>query len=171
VHDPAHFPSDHPGSAPLHRASVWRALSRALHGLCPACGLSPVFLHRFQSERRCDACGWLFERGDGHWIGGSEINMIVTFWTACPLFIAASLTLGFSWGILVLAGAFTVAFSLAIHRPSRCLFIAIDHLFDPRPDPSDDGGDGPGGPATRPGVPPPQRRVPGDGGHTSRAPF
>jgi uncharacterized protein (DUF983 family) len=141
---------------------------RALRGKCPACGLSPVFLARFRSERRCDACGWFFERGEGHWIGGSEINMIATFWTACPLFIGANVAFGFSWISLVLAGAFTVAFSLAIYRPSRCLFIAFDYLVDPRYDPSDGGPGGDPDHPDHPGVPPLGTRAPEGGNFASR---
>jgi len=147
---------------PPIRVSVWRALSRALHGTCPACGLAPVFRHRFRSERRCDACGWWFERGAGHWIGGSEINMIATYWAACITFISASAFFGFSWVLLVLAGAFTIAFSLAIHRPSRCLFIACDYLVDPLYDPTDGDDEGPEDPPPGPGVPPLRTTIPDD---------
>jgi uncharacterized protein (DUF983 family) len=159
-------------ASPSPRVSVLRALSRALHGRCPACGLSRVFIDRFRSERRCDACGWWFERGEGHWIGGSEINMIATFWTACPLFIAVNLAFGLSWLSMVLAGAFTVGFSLAIYQPSRCLFIAFDYLVDPRYDPRDGGGDGgddgPGGPDSGPRIPPLGTRAPEGGNFASR---
>jgi len=167
------LPADPPPPEPSHRVSGWRAFVRALRGLCPARGLSKVFVHRFRSERRCDACGWVFERCEGHWVGGSEINMIVTFWTACPLFIAISLTFGLGWITLVFAGAFTVAFSLAIHRPSRCLFIALDHLVDPRLDPSEGGGDrrsAPLDPPDRPDLPLRLARTPDDGSRASRSP-
>jgi len=149
-------------AAPSDRVSAWRALSRALRGVCPACGLTRVFLHRFRSERRCDACGWWYERGPGHWIGGSEINMIVTYWTTCLIFITANLIVGFSWISLVLAGGFTIAFSVAIYRPSRGLFIALDYLVDPHYDPTEGEDDAPGNPHAGPGVPPLPTRAPRD---------
>ncbi len=124
--------------SPPHRAPVRRALGRALRGRCPACGLGHVFEHGFVRATRCDTCGWLFERGRGHWIGGSEINMIVTYWAACLTFVTITLVWGSSAFTLAAAGAFTVGFSLLIHRPCRCLFVALDHLIDPAPDPSED---------------------------------
>ena len=135
-----------------------------MRGTCPACGLGRVFHHGFRSEKHCDACGWFFERGPGHWVGGSEINMVITFWASCITFISLNSLVGFSWVSLVLAAAFTITFSLLIYRPSRCVFFAFDYLIDPRIDashgdegrggePAPDAPAGPPAPPVRPGVP------------------
>jgi len=149
-------------SHPPVRAPASQALLRALRGTCPACGLGRVFHTGFVSEKRCDACGWWFERGPGHWVGGSEVNMLLTYWAACITFITLNVVVGFSWVSLVLAGAFTIGFSLLIYRVSRCLFFALDYLIDPQLDASHgeaDGDDGasppeaPLAPTLTPGAP------------------
>jgi hypothetical protein len=100
-----------------------------------------VFIAGFRHRQRCPDCGWLFERGPGHWIGGSEINMFVTFWVASSVFLAINWFVGFSWISLVLAAAFTTGFALLIHRPCRSLYFAFDYLIDPEIDASHGGGD------------------------------
>lgn len=140
------------------------ALTRALRERCPECGEGRVFRsHPFQNEDDCDECGWAFERGPGHWLGGSEINMLLTF----PLGIAVSLPLvlmtsGSAWS-LALGAVLTVTLSLLTYRRSRCLFFALDHLLDPVPDRSSGGppprdGEEPDGNEPGPG-PRPDRRA------------
>lgn len=158
--------------SPSDRAATARVLRRALRGTCPACGLGEIFVRGYHNRNRCDACGWYFERGPGHWIGGSEINMFVTFWVASSLFLVLNWLVGFSWVSLVLAAAFTTGFALAIHRPCRSLFFALDYLIDPRLDAShgEGGDDGHDGPDVPPAPPPPglHGRVPGGGDRAGR---
>lgn len=120
--------------------------------------------HPFQNEDFCDQCGWAFERGPGHWLGGTEINMLITF--PAGLLISLPLVLltgGAAWA-LALGAVATVAVSLVTYRRSRCLFFAIDHLLDPVPDastggPPPGGGGGAGGDEPPP-TPRPDQRVP-----------
>ena len=125
-----------PPPSPPDRAATSLVLRRALRELCPACGLGKIFISGYANHDRCDACGWYFERGPGHWIGGSEINMFVTFWVASSLFMALTWWVGFSWVTLVLAAVFTTGFALAIHRRCRSLYFAFDYLVDPTIDAS-----------------------------------
>jgi uncharacterized protein (DUF983 family) len=130
-----------------------------MRGACPACGLGSIWIAGFRSRHRCDACGWFFERGPGHWIGGSEINMFVTFWVASSVFLVLNWFVGFSWVSLVLAAAFTTGFAFLIHRPCRSVYFALDYIIDPTIDLShgegegdDDGGGDPPPPPLPPGL-------------------
>lgn len=157
--------------------AVARVLLRAVRERCPACGQGRVFATWIARNDVCPACGWRLERCEGHWIGGSEVTMFVTYPVAMLPFLAWGLAFGVTpW--TALAGAlFTIPVTLAVHRRSRCLFYAVDYLLDPAPDDPPDAGsderllrDAPGGPPPpppayravaflpRPGRPP----VPGD---------
>lgn len=97
---------------------------------------------RFQNEADCDRCGWRLERGPGHWLGGTEVNMLLTFTTA--LVVAGPLVYWFGFGVPVVIAAtvVTLGASLGLYRRTRCLFFALDHLIDPVPDGADGGGPG-----------------------------
>src|SRR5262245_43418781 len=101
---------------PSARATPARILSRGLRGRCPACGVGFVFLRGLASERRCLQCGWRLERGPGHWVGGSEINMLVTFVTAVSVGIPVVLVSDSSPAALAAAVVLTAALSLALYR-------------------------------------------------------
>ena len=115
--------------------SVRRVLARALRERCPACGEGQVFLtHRFRGERDCSVCGWRLERCEGHWIGGTEVNMLLTFPAGVITLGAFGYFFGWSLWTPVFGALFTIPFSLAVFRRSRCLFYAVDYLFDPTRD-------------------------------------
>ncbi|MCG3134121.1 MAG: hypothetical protein HMLKMBBP_01407 [Planctomycetes bacterium] len=155
------------------------ALSRALRGACPACGGSRVFpggdapppgasaasrawlrlAAAFRHASACPACGWKFDRGPGHWVGGNEINLLVTYPVSVAAFAAPAVAIGPSFWTAAVGGVVALLLGFAVHRPSRCLFFAMDYLVDP-----DDAS--PSGP---PGgfdsdAPPPRRDPPPPGG-------
>ena len=134
------------------RPPVGVVLLRALRVRCPACGRGKVFLRGLESERRCGVCSWRLERGPGHWVGGSEINMLVTF-PAGGVVVGAAVLIGGMGPVSVVAvAAATVAVSLLFYRRSRSLFLALDYLVDPTPDPATGTG---GETLLRDGDPPP----------------
>lgn len=126
--------------------TVRSALVRALRGRCPRCGIGPVFLRGFRSATACRSCAWPLERGPGHWVGGSEIHMLVTFPAGIAMFGVLALVFGVTPWTLAVGAVATLAFSLGFLRPSRCLFFAIDYLIDPMADggsvTADDRGEG-----------------------------
>lgn len=143
-------------------------LRRALRGRCPSCGVGPVFDGRWTNVRRCAGCGWAFERGPGHWVGGNEVNLLVTFPVSVAALAVPAVALGPSWWTAAAGGLLALVLGIAAHRPARCLFFAIDYLVDPVQDPSHGDGDGRGrgddpAPAPPPGSPevpvPPRVRV------------
>lgn len=126
-----------------------RVLVRGLASRCPACGEGRVFVRGVQSARVCAVCGWRLERCLGHWVGGNEINALVTFTAGITVYVGAALAYGLGPVSVWIATVFTGAFGVAFYRPSRSLFFALDYLLDPDPDsesgppPSDRGGGGP----------------------------
>lgn len=132
---------------------------RALRLRCAACGRGRVFRLGIRRAETCHACGWRFERGAGHWVGGAETHMFASYGAsvllAMPFLLFARP--GPRGMLLLLAGH--VALSLLFYRLSRSLFLAIDYYLDPTP-PSPGGGRDPE-PETEilyPPTPPPRRK-------------
>jgi uncharacterized protein (DUF983 family) len=145
---------------PTNRADVLRVLRRGLAKRCPSCGLGHVFSRGLATAVSCGYCGWRFERCPGHWVGGNEINLLVTFPVGVAAFVVAALFLGLGPPAVAVATAATGVFSVAFHRSARGLFFAFDYLVDASPDSSppdddarEDRRDGPSAPA--PAFPPP----------------
>jgi uncharacterized protein (DUF983 family) len=105
-------------------------LGRALRLRCPRCGGSSLFVGPFTMHPRCAACGLVYERESGYFVGAIYLNYAVT----------ALLALGVAWSLdwavgltltQQLALAITVAalVPLAFFRYSRSLWLALDHLL------------------------------------------
>lgn len=107
---------------------------RAWQEKCPACGQGRVFERRFQGFRDCQACGWRLLRDDGHWLGGSELNMLVSLPAGLCFCLALGSIFGFKPWVALAGGFSTVGFSLWFFRRARCLFYAFDYWVDPQPD-------------------------------------
>ena len=113
------------------RPRVKQVLRRALKLTCPVCGRGRMFRRGMRRAERCSACAWRFERCEGHWVGGSELHMLITFGVGalCVLPVVLFGRVG-PW-TLALAAVVHTTFSLAIYRWSRSLFLALDYLLDP----------------------------------------
>ena len=113
------------------RPRVKQVLRRALKLTCPVCGRGRMFQRGMRRAERCSACAWRFERCEGHWVGGSELHMLITFGVGTLCVLPVVLLTRFSPWTLALAAVVHTAFSLAIYRWSRSLFLALDYLLDP----------------------------------------
>jgi uncharacterized protein (DUF983 family) len=127
-------------------ARVSLALRRALRLRCPRCGRGPLFAGLVRMPPHCPACGLVFEREAGYFIGAIYINYGLTVLLALGGYFAleAWLTPSPGWQVAIW-GAFAILFPLWSFRYSKAIWLALDHLVDPA------GGEpGPG----RPGEPP-----------------
>jgi hypothetical protein len=81
---------------------------------------------------RCPACGLLFEREAGYFIGAIYINYGLTVGLAVGGYFLLEAWLAPSprWQVLVW-GAFSVLFPLWSFRYSKAIWLALDHLVDP----------------------------------------
>jgi hypothetical protein len=83
---------------------------------------------------RCRACGLLFEREQGYFVGAIYVNYAVTV----ALTIIGSLVLE-RWVTLdvttqiVIWSAFAVAFPVLFFRYSRSLWLSVEYLVNPVP--------------------------------------
>jgi uncharacterized protein (DUF983 family) len=151
------------------------ALARAFRERCPRCGQGAVFETAFRGRERCDVCDWLLERGPGHWVGGTEVHMILCFFLGLAFSGAAWAATGSLVVGWIVGAALTAALTPLLYRRSRCLFFALDYLIDPMPDEDTgwDGGDRRGRDPRAPedpAPPPGYLRLPLDSGPPACAP-
>ena len=109
-----------------------RVLGRGLRLRCPRCGVGRVFDGVYRVAPRCPACGLVFEREPGYFVGAIYLNYGVTVLTALAGYFALDRWGGASLPVqLAVGGAFTVAFPLWFFRHSKGLWLALDYLVDP----------------------------------------
>ena len=153
----------------MERPSVARMAVRVFTLSCPRCGRGRIFESYFRRAEKCECCQWKYERGDGYWVGGSEVHMFLTY--GLSVFLCAPLVVWLGNSPPVMIGLILghVALSLLLFRYSRSFFLGLDYLLDPtepeRPDDDDDGGTpSPRGRAPRPawrvGSTPRRRSIP-----------
>jgi uncharacterized protein (DUF983 family) len=144
-------------------------LGRIARLSCPACGRGRIFRRVFLRAERCTGCRRAFEREEGHWVGGAEVHMFVSFGLSVILCVPALVLLDPTPALHAAVLSGHVLLSLMVFRYSRALFLAVDYRLDPGTGAGGD--DDPGGPAG-PGRPLPApgsaRRSPGRGLRASR---
>jgi uncharacterized protein (DUF983 family) len=138
-------------------------LGRAWRLRCPACGEGPVFARGFRRAEECGACGRRLDLDEGHWLGGAEVLIAVSWGFGCLVLVPIALFADLPDGAVHLLAAVHLGFSLAIYRTSRAVFLALDFAVDPSddrpPEPPGDDGDG-AEPAPAPAPAPGEARPP-----------
>jgi uncharacterized protein (DUF983 family) len=116
---------------------VFRTLARAARLCCPACGRASVFQSPFRVRHHCPACGAVFQREEGFFVGAIMLNVVTT---EAAVMAAAGITLllfpGRDQMLLGLLFAVALLFPVAFYHHSWSLWLAGDHLVEglpPRP--------------------------------------
>jgi uncharacterized protein (DUF983 family) len=114
--------------------NIAAALLRALGLRCPVCGLSSVFRLPFKVRHHCPACGALFQREEGFFVGALMINVVTTEGAVLVAYAVFLLALG-GRDSLVLPLLFAVAllFPFAFYHHAWSLWLAADHLIERLP--------------------------------------
>jgi uncharacterized protein (DUF983 family) len=109
---------------------AWRGLKLR----CPACGGASVFQSPFRVRPECPACGSVFQREEGFFVGAIMINVVTT---EAAVLAAAGLWLLSSAGgdSAMLAALLAVAllFPVAFYHHAWSLWLAGDHLVEGLP--------------------------------------
>ena len=116
------------------RPDLLKTLTRALLLRCPVCGESSVFRAPFQVRHHCPACGALFQREAGFFVGAIMLNVVATEGVVMLAFGLCLLTLG-GGGTLTLPVLFAVAllFPVLFYHHSWSLWLAGDHVIERLP--------------------------------------
>jgi uncharacterized protein (DUF983 family) len=113
---------------------VFGTLARGARLRCPACGGRSVFQSPFRVRPFCPACGAIFQREEGFFVGAIMLNVVTT---EAAVMLAAGLCLlalpGRNALLLGLLFAVALLFPVAFYHHSWSLWLAGDHLFEGLP--------------------------------------
>jgi uncharacterized protein (DUF983 family) len=107
-------------------------LKRGLRQRCPVCGRGKVFSGWFKTYERCPVCNFAYEREPGYYSGAMAVNLVVSelliVVIAIPLAISQSVSL-----VILIALGVTLPFLLPLlfYRPTKCLWMSLDHFLHP----------------------------------------
>lgn len=122
--------------------SISGVLLRGARLRCPVCGRASVFQSPFRVRHHCTACGALFQREDGFFVGAIMINVVTTeaaVMATAGLWLLASA--GGGAALLTLLIAVALLFPVAFYHHAWSLWLAADHFVETLPQ----HGGGPGG--------------------------
>ena len=116
------------------RPGILKTLVRSLRLRCPVCGESSVFRAPFQVRRDCPACGALFQREAGFFVGAIMVNVVVTEGAVMFAFGLCMLVLkGGSALTLPLLFAVALLFPVLFYHHAWSLWLAGDHVIERLP--------------------------------------
>ena len=113
---------------------VFDTLARGARLRCPACGERSVFQSPFHVRPFCPACGTIFQREEGFFVGAIMLNVVTT---EAVVMAAAGLYLllfpGIDEPLLPILFAVALLFPVAFYHHSWSLWLAGDHLVEGLP--------------------------------------
>lgn len=113
---------------------VFKTLARGARLRCPACGERSVFRSPFRVRPHCPACGTVFQREEGFFVGAIMLNVVTT---EAAVLAAAGLCLlllpGRAATLLSLLFAVALLFPVAFYHHAWSLWLAGDHLVEGLP--------------------------------------
>lgn len=113
---------------------ITHVLRRGVLLRCARCGGAPLFRGPFTMHERCGACGFVFEREQGYFVGAIYVNYAATVVLAIAGFLLLEryTDLGVTTQIVLWSG-FSVVFPLVFFRYARSLWLSVEYLFNPEP--------------------------------------
>lgn len=109
-------------------------LLRGLRLRCPVCARASIFQRPFKVRHHCPACGALFQREEGFFVGALMINVVTTEGAVLVAYAVLLLALG-GHDSLTLPLLFAVAllFPFAFYHHAWSLWLAADHFIERLP--------------------------------------
>lgn len=101
---------------------------------CPRCGHRDVFTSYFGLRPHCPACGFLFEREEGYWVGAMVVNIAVTEIVFALVFVGGMLLTwpDVPWTPLLVVGLAVNGLLPVVFYPlSKTIWLGIDLFFNP----------------------------------------
>jgi uncharacterized protein (DUF983 family) len=109
-------------------------LRRSFKLQCPACGKASVFEKPFNVKSRCTACGVIFKREEGFFVGAIMANVVVTEALILVVYFLCLLVTNLNDQMtLTILFVFGITFPLAFYHHSWSLWLALDHLIEGLP--------------------------------------
>ena len=109
-------------------------LRRCLVLRCPACGRDTIVARPFNIKDRCTACGVIYQREPGFFVGAILANVVTTELVILLVYFGFLLFTNFEdrpvLTILFLVG---ITFPLAFYHHSWSFWLGLDHLIEGLP--------------------------------------
>ena len=129
-------PGVRPQAADMKRDSqtIIATLRRCLRLQCPVCGLDSIVRRPFHLKHHCDACGAIFKREEGFFVGAIMANVVVTEVFILIVYLACiTLTNFYDSTMLPILFVAAVVFPLAFYHHAWALWLGMDHLIEGLP--------------------------------------
>ena len=112
-------------------AKAKQVASRSLRLKCPNCGNAGIYEGFVKIRPFCSACGMIFEREQGYYVGGIYVNVILTEGLLAVAYVISLVAYppgGMpDWLLFSLA----VALPLLFFRHSKSVWLGFDYLVEP----------------------------------------
>jgi len=114
--------------------TIFQTLAHCLKLQCPVCGRDSIVRRPFNLKHHCDACGAIFKREEGFFVGAIMANVVATeVFILITYLVCLMLTnLGDS-SILTILFVIAIAFPLAFYHHAWALWLGMDHLLEGLP--------------------------------------
>ena len=114
--------------------TILRTLWRCLKLQCPVCGRASIVERPFNLKHTCSACGVIFKREEGFFVGAIMANVVATEAFILLAYFACLLLTNFSDNVvLTILFVVGVSFPLAFYHHSWALWLGMDHLIEGLP--------------------------------------
>jgi len=106
---------------------LWRSLKLQ----CPVCGEASIVRRPFNLKHHCDACGVIFKREEGFFVGAIMANVILTEFFIVDIYFLCLLFNNLSDRVmLTILFVVAVTFPLAFYHHAWSLWLAMDYLIE-----------------------------------------
>ena len=111
--------------------TILRTFGRCLKLQCPVCGRASIVARPFNLKHTCSACGVIFKREEGFFVGAIMANVVATEAFILLAYFACLLLTNFSENvILTILFVIGVSFPLAFYHHAWALWLGLDHLIE-----------------------------------------
>ena len=112
---------------------IGQTLWRSLKLRCPVCGGASIVARPFNLKHNCNACGVIFKREEGFFVGAIMANVVATEVFILMIYFALLLAESSERVMFPILFATAIAFPLLFYHHSWSLWLAMDHLIEGLP--------------------------------------
>ncbi len=109
--------------------TLWRCLKLR----CPACGVGSIVGRPFHVNERCAACGVIFKREEGFFVGAIMANVVATEAAILLAYFVCLFLISNEQTMLTILFIVGVTFPLVFYHHSWALWLGMDHLIEGLP--------------------------------------
>jgi uncharacterized protein (DUF983 family) len=114
--------------------SILGTLARCLRLQCPVCGRDTIVRRPFNLKHRCEACGAIFKREEGFFVGAIMANVVATEVFILVTYLACLMLTNLQdSSIVTLLFVIAIIFPLAFYHHAWALWLGLDHLIEGLP--------------------------------------